>query len=157
MDKNCLWHSVYCAEGMSAKKLAKLYNEVRSLNLDACDVASLKAEDLSHEFNLEYGLSKSIIKSVSSKKHKNGYEKLLRKNIELLLPEDRQYPDKIKSFYKNSPILYITGNKKHLSSSSIGVSGSREATSEGLKTSYNVAKAASKKFLTVVSGLAKGG
>jgi DNA protecting protein DprA len=141
---------------MSAKKIAKFYKDTKTLNISIEDIAELKAEELSHEFNLEYGLCKNITKSMTSKKLKNDYEKLIKKNVDILLPENKEYPKKIKSFYKNAPVLYVTGNKKHLSSTSVGVSGSREASSDGLKNSYNVAKIAVENNLTVVSGLARG-
>ena len=69
---------------------------------------------------------------------------------------DTGYPKQLLEIADPPALLYVAGNTKLLSSPSLAVVGSRNATPQGLKNAQSFARAFSETGLVIVSGLALG-
>ena len=76
--------------------------------------------------------------------------------IEEILIESKEYPEKLKNIYDSPKKLYVIGNKNLLYKKGIAIVGTRDATAYGKKVSYDFAKELSENHIVVISGLALG-
>ncbi len=73
-----------------------------------------------------------------------------------LTGRDSDYPQFLLEIKDPPPLLYLLGDRKILNSCSVGVVGSRAATSYGHRTAFSLAKQLAQEGVTIVSGLALG-
>ncbi|HEY9786827.1 MAG TPA: DNA-processing protein DprA [Candidatus Obscuribacterales bacterium] len=80
------------------------------------------------------------------------------KGVYLLCAVDEAYPATLKAGMKTKapPLLYCRGNRKLLSSMSVGFCGSRKASEKGIDTARDCAEQLAKNDFTIVSGYAAG-
>ena len=85
-------------------------------------------------------------------------DKWERAGIWILNRGDNEYPIKLKKTLKAvcPPLLFGVGNKKLLNTSSIGVVGSRNASSDDLATTFSFGKQVVNEGYSIVSGGARG-
>lgn len=76
--------------------------------------------------------------------------------IEEILIDSKEYPEKLKNIYDSPKKLYVIGNKNLLYKKGIAIVGTRAATAYGKKVSYDFAKELSENHIVVISGLALG-
>ena len=85
------------------------------------------------------------------------YEEYLQKNgIKMIHIVDEAYPEKLRQIASPPTTLFCIGDVSLLQSISIGMVGTREASSYGLKIARSFGKELSEAGLTVVSGMARG-
>ena len=76
--------------------------------------------------------------------------------IEEILIDSKEYPEKLKNIYDSPKKLYVIGNKNLLYKKGIAIVGTRNATAYGKKVAYDFAKELSENDIVVISGLALG-
>ncbi len=86
----------------------------------------------------------------------NQLEKIQKDNIDLITVHDKEYPSNLRNIYSSPILIYKKGNIINSDNISIAIVGSRNATSYGLKTAYDLAKSLAKRGITIISGLARG-
>ena len=87
------------------------------------------------------------------------WEYLLEKDIDIVYPEHKDYPDKLKNIHDTPDILYIRGRlKKTLDerNRSIGIVGSRNADTYGRELAFSFGKKLAKNGINIISGMALG-
>jgi DNA processing protein len=83
-------------------------------------------------------------------------ETLTSSGIRALLCDDQRYPDRLRRFTGAPMALFYRGPIELLENSTVGVCGSRNATSIGLRAARACGEDAARLGITVVSGYAKG-
>lgn len=109
---------------------------------------------------LQISIDEKTINQIIAKKNdidpKSSYEALKKAGIEMLLITDPDYPKLLLEIPNPPPILYFRGNKKCLSSQSIGVVGTRLISLYGKQACEEIVSALSQNGINIVSGLAFG-
>ncbi len=156
MKERFFWFMLSSIKGLGINGVTRIYNKYAALGLSEHEISNLSAEELSNEFNIELDITEKIKNIYCSNELRLLYDKVLNAGINILLPGDKYYPERIKQIYKLPPLLYVKGNISLLNNSCIGISGSRNAGDEGRRYSYTLAGKATDEHLTVVSGFARG-
>jgi DNA processing protein len=76
--------------------------------------------------------------------------------VRVLLCDDQAYPDRLRRAPGAPPALFYRGSLKLLDTPAVGICGSRNASSEGLRAARACGADAARTGVTVVSGYAKG-
>ena len=85
------------------------------------------------------------------------YDECRAKNINILTPDSKEYPKKLKKMKVPPYILYAIGNMESLKSAhTIGVVGTRRMTEYGRAVTESFCKTLAKNNITVVTGFAMG-
>ena len=77
-------------------------------------------------------------------------------DIQILNPDSKQYPERLKEIYDPPSILFAQGDITPADNISIAIVGSRHATNYGIKTAERLARGLAMAGVTIVSGLARG-
>ena len=86
------------------------------------------------------------------------YRELEQQEISIILEIDPDYPTQLKKVLGKQcpPVLFVKGNKKLLSTLSVGFCGSRKVSSKGITITAQCAEQLANHRITVVSGYAAG-
>lgn len=76
--------------------------------------------------------------------------------VKILSYLDSDYPNLLKNIDDNPPLLFCLGNTALLNGETVAIVGSRNASANGLRFAYKLAKDLSEKSQVVVSGFARG-
>lgn len=107
------------------------------------------------ELSLKGGKSKSI-NICSRKAALDEFEECSKKNIKLISFFDQEYPKLLRTTEDCPPILFALGNIGLLNKESIAIVGSRNASANGLRFSYKLAKNLGEQNFAIISGFARG-
>lgn len=161
MQNAAYWISISHLKGWKIEQINNLIEMVyQEHNSDLQDFFSLKPED----WKQLYGLDEKQIEALQESKAEipnNAFlaENLYHQGFELIPIIS---PDYSPTLWQNlglkhsPPLLYIKGNKELLKEDSIAIVGSRDASTNGLNFTHNIAKQATEDYKVVVSGFAKG-
>ena len=69
---------------------------------------------------------------------------------------DQEYPSLLREVYDPPPVITMVGNSNFLNKNSLAVVGSRNATINGNRFTYKIAKEVGKEGFLIISGLARG-
>lgn len=137
--------------------IIKFYHE-KKLSIE--DFFQLPESDWKNHFNLE---PKDVedLKKAKAELPNNSFlaESLINEGYELIPITSPVYSKTLKANLKaaHSPaLLYVKGNIQIMQEKSIAIVGSRNASDKSLEFTDNIAKLASKEYIVVVSGFAKG-
>ena len=83
-------------------------------------------------------------------------EKCQKKGVKILSYLDSDFPSLLKNIDDCPPLLFCLGNVKLLNDKTLAIVGSRNASVNGLRFTYNIAKSLSDRQQIIVSGLARG-
>lgn len=125
---------------------ANLFNSLEELYMS--DVKTLK--------RLGFNENQVLKIKNSSSDYLTYNENIKKLNIMQISYFDKLYPENLKTIYSPPAVLNCLGNIDFLNMPSAAIVGSRKASSEGLKFSYELGKTISQTGNTVVSGLAYG-
>ncbi len=81
---------------------------------------------------------------------------LPKNNFELIKISDKSYPFLLKEIVTPPELLYVKGQFEPRDKNAVAIVGARVATSEGLKTAYDLAFQLAQAGVTIISGLAQG-
>lgn len=106
------------------------------------------------------GIGEETVKNIMDSKNKQLLDYHIKymkeNNIDVIHIYEEDYPQQLKEIYDPPVTLYIKGNKKILNNKNIGIVGCRDCTDYGKKSAEYFAYNLSKKYINIVSGLAKG-
>lgn len=109
---------------------------------------------------IDAGLSAKTINQIIANKSKIKPEplfaELTRRQIEVLLVSEDDYPRLLKEIHAAPPILYVRGDKKTLNKLSVGVVGTRKMSNYGSQAAEEIVLGLVSNGVTIVSGLAFG-
>jgi len=83
-------------------------------------------------------------------------ERLQRLGIEAFGWNDPRYPARLKQIYERPPVLYMRGTLQEKDEWSLGVVGTRRATTYGRQAAETIAGDLARQQITIISGLARG-
>lgn len=86
----------------------------------------------------------------------SSWDNMIKQGIRMILHDDIEYPQSLKSIYDPPPYLFIKGEILPSDSMAIAIVGSRKASNYGLLTSKWLASELAKSGLTIISGMARG-
>lgn len=135
------------ATDIQAKKLLEKYGSFENI---------YKVSDYSEDtFLTEKAVSCLTDKDLSSVR--KIYEECTSKNIKILTPTSKEYPNRLKKIKVPPYILYAIGNMESLKSPrTVGVVGTRRMTEYGREVTEKFCKSLAKNNITVVTGFAMG-
>ena len=84
------------------------------------------------------------------------FDSLERKEVQCLTGISDLYPDFLLHTQDAPPVLYVLGEADFMTERMIGVVGTRRATRDGLRASYDLSKGLAEHGVAIVSGLARG-
>jgi DNA processing protein len=106
------------------------------------------------------GLSEKTISAIIADKQKikpeQSFAELARRQIEIILSEEKSYSVLLKEIIPAPPILYVRGKKEILNSTTIAVVGTRKSTSYGSAACEEICLGLVHSGISLVSGLAFG-
>ncbi len=106
------------------------------------------------------GLPDKVIDKIIARKSQinpeQSFAELTRRQIELVLDVESEYPELLKEISARPAMLYVRGNKSVLNSITIGVVGTRKITTYGRQVCEELVAGLVQSNITVVSGLAFG-
>lgn len=109
---------------------------------------------------IDAGLSAKTISQIIAKKPKVNPEQmfaeLTRRQIEVILASDPDYPQLLKEIHAAPPILYLRGNRSALNKISLGIVGTRKMSNYGRAATEEITLGLVTNGVTIVSGLAFG-
>ncbi len=136
-------------EGVGVRTIKKLLLQFKSIReIYEAGYAAL-VEAVSDKADIITG-QKSLSKA------KMLYEKYLERNIKIIYPGHRYYPDRLLNIYYYPEILYVKGDARHLDMRGIAVVGSRNPSVYGKEIACHMAMQLAKKNICIISGLARG-
>jgi len=108
----------------------------------------------------EAGLEQKIVSAIAEQRRSISpdaeMERLQRLGIEALAWNDPRYPVRLKQIYERPPVLYIRGTLQEKDEWSLGVVGTRRATTYGRQAAETIAGDLARQQITIISGLARG-
>jgi DNA processing protein len=69
---------------------------------------------------------------------------------------DGEYPENLRKVFNHPPFLFVRGHLEDADARSVAVVGTRQASPEGLRRAYELARELASRGVTVISGMAKG-
>jgi DNA processing protein len=113
----------------------------------------------SHDY-IEAGLPAKIVNQIIANKPKikpeQMFAELTRRQIEVILFSDKDYPKLLKEIHAAPPILYVRGRKQVLNKLSVAVVGTRKISNYGRQAAEEIVSGLVQNGVTIVSGLAFG-
>ncbi|MBN2382059.1 DNA-processing protein DprA [bacterium] len=83
-------------------------------------------------------------------------ENLERNGIKLIIPDDTQYPQRLKQIHQPPPVLYYRGCFQDKDRNALAIVGTRRSSSYGLSVAAKLGYELAERGLTIVSGMARG-
>lgn len=109
---------------------------------------------------LEAGLPQIVVSKIIARKNKinpeQSFAELTRRQIEIVLNVESEYPQLLKEIAAPPPLLYVRGNKKVLNNLSLGMVGTRKISLYGKQVCREIVEGLVQNNFTIISGLAFG-
>lgn len=105
---------------------------------------------------LEEKVVSSIVEQRSAISPESEMDRLQRLGIDALTWNDPRYPPRLKQIYERPPVLYVRGTLEERDEWSLGVVGTRRATTYGRQAAETIAGDLARQQITIISGLARG-
>jgi len=146
---------VALAKGVGDATLMKIMRFLQENNMSwrefCCDGVVLKNY---------WGSKNDILQDIVARREeaKRVSENLYKRNIQLVLYQDKEYPLKLKRTFgeKNPAVLFCRGNIELLNKDAVGFCGSRKVSAKGLQITSDCAQQLAESGIVVVSGYAAG-
>ncbi|MDR1492453.1 MAG: DNA-protecting protein DprA [Planctomycetaceae bacterium] len=114
------------------------------------------SQRLANALNIHYDMSASVLTNQS--KALELFDKIQKRQIEMVWIGDKNYPNRLRNFAKNDmpPVLFCQGNLNLLKNMSVGFCGSRKSSEKGLSITKQCVIQLIEKEIDIVSGYAAG-
>lgn len=147
------WLALNSVNGVGPKTVRMLISRFGSPK----EILSASIIDISQMTRLNLPLAKRIIEA-GEKLTK--FEKLItlmsKSGIQVLCPDNREYPELLKNIDDSPPILYRKGRKLVQDKTTIAIVGTRSASNKGIKAACDMAERLAGKDIAIISGMARG-
>jgi DNA processing protein len=151
LDEKIYGNALNLIPSLGPVSLSRLRNHFGSF------VKAWQAEEVDLE---ACGLQTKAIGQIIANKSKinpeQSFAEVTRRQIEIILPEEKAYPQLLKEIIPAPPLLYVRGKKEFLKSASIAVVGTRKMSNYGQMACEEITLGLTVSGLTIVSGLAFG-
>lgn len=152
MDDKIYWHCLNLIPEIGPQRFKRLYSFFETMK---------EAWQADSGLLLKTGLEEKIIEKIFSLRKEIDLEKeienLEKEEIKILTIKEKDYPWRLKEIYNPPALLYLKGNFETRDNDfSLGVVGTRKASSYGRQITLEIVRELALKGLTIVSGLAYG-
>jgi len=151
LDEKIYGNALNLIPTLGPVSLTKLYNYFGSF---------VKAWNAVEDDYLNAGLAPKAIREIIANKQKinpeQSFAELTRRQIEIILITEKNYPILLKEIQPAPPLLYIRGQKDVLNTASIAIVGTRKMSTYGANACEEISSGLAQNGITVVSGLAFG-
>lgn len=152
INKDYFWFRLFKTRGIGLKRLASIAKMLETHQL-APEMLPRNQNDLSAQFP---GLAKILngkIREEDREKVLEEYNQLKNLGVEIIYPEHSDFP---RNLLEISPVLFVKGQRKLLTTDSVAIIGSRNVSDKGSSVARKLAGDLANKGINVVSGYAKG-
>ena len=147
--KVLIWLNSIGVSNVTVNKLLRYFENISDIwKVSTDEILSLK------------GIRSSVKDKIISKRKESVLENILIKikknDINVMTVFDEDYPNRLRYIYNNPTVLYYKGSFSEVDKLSLGIVGSRKATSYGKWASGKFSNELSELGITIISGMAKG-
>ena len=146
------WFQLFKTHGIGPKTLAAVAKVLEAENLTP-EMLPRNQSDLSAQFPALARILKDKIRPEDREKISTAYEQLKRQGVDIIYPGHPDFPPQLLEI---SPILFVKGEKKRLTSDSITIVGARDVSDTGIRMTRHLSDEFVGKGINIVSGYAKG-
>lgn len=145
-----IWFSTIKCLGPIQKKilLEKIGTPEKIYKTNICDIEKINGIRKDAIINIEKSKNKELMRKYE--------EYIYNHEIEVIPIDDVNYPAALREIYDPPITLFAKGNLTFLGEKSIGIVGSRDATSYGFNTAKELSYSLAQNNIVIVSGLARG-
>lgn len=145
-----IWFSTIKCLGPIQKKilLEKIGTPDKIYKTNICDIEKINGIRKDAIINIEKSKNKELMRKYE--------EYIYNHEIEVISIDDVNYPAALREIYDPPITLFAKGNLNFLGEKSIGIVGSRDATSYGFNTAKELSYSLAQNNIVIVSGLARG-
>lgn len=145
-----IWFSTIKCLGPIQKKilLEKIGTPEKIYKTNICDIEKINGIRKDAIINIEKSKNKELMRKYE--------EYIYNHEIEVIPIDDVNYPAALREIYDPPITLFAKGNIAFLGEKSIGIVGSRDATSYGFNTAKELSYSLAQNNIVIVSGLARG-
>lgn len=145
-----IWFSTIKCLGPIQKKilLEKIGTPDKIYKTNICDIEKINGIRKDAIINIEKSKNKELMRKYE--------EYIYNHEIEVIPIDDVNYPAALREIYDPPITLFAKGNLTFLGEKSIGIVGSRDATSYGFNTAKELSYSLAQNNIVIVSGLARG-
>ena len=152
MNRDYFWFRLFKTRGIGPKLLVSIAEILEMENLDP-EMVPRSQSDLSAQFPELAKILNGKIRTEDREKVFEAYEALKSNGVDIIYPRHPNFPPHLLEI---SPILFVKGQQKHLTSDSIAIVGSRNVSDIGIRITKKLARDLANEGLNIVSGYAKG-
>ena len=152
INRDYFWFRLFKTRGIGPKSLTSIAKMLETQQLDP-EMLPHNQNDLSAQFP---GLAKILngkIRKEDREKVLEEYEQLKNLGIEIIYPGHSDFP---RNLLEISPVLFVKGQRKYLTTDSVAIVGSRNVSDKGIRYARKLAGDLAREGINVVSGYAKG-
>ncbi|HHV27222.1 DNA-protecting protein DprA [Anaerosalibacter bizertensis] len=152
--------------GFSNKETLIWLNKIRVSNIatnklleyfeNISDIWKISNEEILNIGCIRKSVRQKIISNRQESILENALEEIEKNSINVMTVLDEDYPDRLRYIYDNPTVLYYKGYFSEVDKLSLGIVGSRKATSYGKWASEKISSELAELGITVVSGMARG-
>ena len=152
INTDYFWFRLFKTPGIGAKTLASVAEILEKENLDP-EILPFNQSDLSAQSPELAKILKDKICPEDREKVSEQYEDLKRQGIGIIYPGHPDFPPQLLDI---SPILFVKGQQKRLTSESVTIVGARNVSDKGIRITRKLAGDLARTGLNIVSGYAEG-
>ena len=151
-ERDYFWFRLFKTRGIGPKRLAEIANILEEQGLHpeklprSQNALSSQCPELAEILN-------GKIRAEDQKKIETDYKELKRRGTEIISPG---HPDFSSHLLETSPILFVKGQRKLLTTDGVAIVGSRNVSEKGVRIAEQLAAGLAGEGMNVVSGYAKG-
>lgn len=152
INRDYFWFRLFKTRGIGPKSLTSIAKMLETQQL-APEMLPHNQNDLSAQFPGLGKILKGKIREEDREKVLKEYEQLKNLGIEIIYPGHSDFP---RNLLEISPVLFIKGQRKYLTTDSVAIIGSRNVSDKGIRYARKLAGDLAREGINVVSGYAKG-
>ncbi len=152
INRDYFWFRLFKTRGIGPKSLTSIAKMLETQQLGP-EMLPRKQNDLSAQFPGLAKILKGKIREEDREKVLEEYEQLKNLGIEIIYPGHSDFP---RNLLEISPVLFVEGQRKYLTTDSVAIVGARNVSGKGIGVARKLARDLACTGINVVSGYAKG-
>ena len=152
INRDYFWFRLFKTQGIGPKRLISVAETLEAENLNP-ETLPRSQSDLSAKFPKLAEILNGKIRAEDRGKVFAAYEQLKDHGIDIIHPGHPDFPPHLLEI---SPILFVKGQQKRLTSDSVAIVGARNVSDQGIHIARKLAGDLASEGINVVSGYAKG-
>lgn len=152
INRDYFWFRLFKTRGIGPKLLTSIAKILETQQLDP-EMLPRNQNELSAQFPRLAKILNGKIREEDREKVLEEYDQLKNLGVEIIYPGHSDFPPKLLEI---SPVLFVKGQRKYLTTDSVAIVGSRNVSDKGISVTRKLACDLALAGINVVSGYAKG-